>query len=295
MKLRETTIHGHPGWVIDHGIRDGKRKRQFFRDKDSADRAFRAAQRSSLDVGRRWTEFPATEKAKAVAILREIRACRSPGSVATTLNRIATLFSFAVRQGWVGANVCDRIDRPHLDVARPEVLSVEEATLVMEHTATHMPGFLPWLTLALFAGIRPEEADRLEWPSVDLERGIVTLDAEGSKVRSRRLVHLKANAVEWLRLGGDLPLSKPVRVRYQRLLRKLLGWPVWKKDVLRHSAASYWLASDPDAPRIALELGNSPSILMTHYRSLVTDERANAFWAILPSKEVKKKINLQKN
>jgi hypothetical protein len=49
---------------------------------------------------------------------------------------------------------------------------------------------------------------------------------------------------------------------------------MWKKDVLRHSAASYWLAVEPDVPRIAMELGNSPAVLFKHYREVVTDEEA---------------------
>jgi len=69
----------------------------------------------------------------------------------------------------------------------------------------------------------------------------------------------------------------------------VLGWPAWKKDVLRHSAASYWLASDPDAGKIAMELGNSPAVLLKHYRELVSDEQAKAFWELTPKKVSQKK------
>jgi hypothetical protein len=33
-----------------------------------------------------------------------------------------------------------------------------------------------------------------------------------------------------------------------------------------------------------MELGNSPGVLLKHYRELVSDEQAKAFWALLPKK-----------
>jgi integrase/recombinase XerD len=213
-----------------------------------------------------------------------INGLPSLSSRATAINRLSTLFSFAVRRGWRADNPCERVERPHVENGTPSILTVEEAKKILEFTRKKMPRFLPWLTLAMFAGIRPEESDKMTWESIDKERGIATVDSLTAKVRKRRIVHLKPTAVAWLKLGGDLPLPRVTRRRCIRKLRKLLGWEKWKKDVLRHTAASYWLASDPDANRIAMELGNSAPILMKHYRELVSDQDAKAFWAILPKK-----------
>jgi integrase len=174
-----------------------------------------------------------------------INAGSSVGSRATIMNRIGTLFSFAVRRGWCASNPT-------------------------------------WLALALFAGIRPEEADRLSWNAIDLERGIVTLDAPGSKVRRRRIIHLKRAALAWLKLGGDLPLPQVTRRRCLRQLREFLGWQEWKKDVLRHTAASMWLATDPDPARVSMKLGNSLSVLFRSYRELVKEPDARLFWSLTP-------------
>lgn len=208
----------------------------------------------------------------------------SLSSRSTAINRLSTLFSFAVRRGWRTDNPCERLERPHVENGAPSILTIEEATKALKFTRGKMPRFVPWLALALFAGIRPEEADKISWQAVDLDRGIVTVDALTAKVRNRRIVHLKPVAVAWLRLGGDLPLPRVTRRRCIRKLRDMLGWPVWKKDVLRHSAASYWLASDPDAGKIAMELGNSPAVLFRHYRELVSDEQTKIFWALTPKK-----------
>jgi len=41
---------------------------------------------------------------------------------------------------------------------------------------------------ALLAGLRPVEADRIQWSDIRLDTGTVTVDA-ASKVRQRRILH----------------------------------------------------------------------------------------------------------
>jgi integrase len=236
---------------------------------------------------RRWSKGQESKPVSAVK-LDEIDAflngLPSLSSRATAINRLSTLFSFAVRRGWRLDNPCARLERPHVEAGIPSILTTEEAKKAMQFARREMPRFLPWLTLALFAGIRPEEADKMTWDAVDLNRGIAKVDALAAKVRSRRNVHLKPVAIAWLRLKGDLPLPRMTRRRCLRKLRNALGWQAWKKDVLRHSAATYWLAAEPDAAKVAMELGNSPAVLFKHYRELVSDEDAKEFWALTPRK-----------
>lgn len=149
------------------------------------------------------------------------------------------------------------------------------------------PTGLGWFALALMAGIRPEECDRLTWSNVDLESGIVTVDAAASKVRRRRIVHLQPAAAAWMRLakklGAVLPLPHTTRRRQLRSVRKKLGWDSWPKDILRHTCASYLMATWQDAGRVAAELGNSAGILLRHYRELVTRKEADRFWNLRPA------------
>ena len=51
---------------------------------------------------------------------------------------------------------------------------------------------------------------------------------------------------------------------------------------MRHSFISYALAIDHDENRIALESGNTPEVIHTNYRALVTREEAKRFWNIRP-------------
>jgi len=212
-----------------------------------------------------------------------VNSAASPGSRSTTLNRVGTLFSFATRRGWCAFNPCARVEKSKVEVGVPEILTVDEAKKALRFTRQNMPGFLPWLAAGMFAGLRPGELDGLTWDAVNLDRGIITIDAPTTKVRQRRIVHLRPAAVAWLQLGGELPMVLATRRRCLRRLRTAMGWQEWPKDCLRHTAASYWLAAVPDAQAVALELGNSPGILHRHYRDLIREEGAvEQFWALTP-------------
>jgi hypothetical protein len=55
--------------------------------------------------------------------------------------------------------------------------------------------------------------------------------------------------------------------RYRRQLARHLRFEKWPKNLLRHTAASYWLADWQDAGKAARELGNNcialPEIILT--------------------------------
>lgn len=209
------------------------------------------------------------------------RAPLAQSTRAAELGRLSALFSFCARRKYRPDNPVEQVDKPVVEVKPPRILTVEESAQVVQLCPAPLLG---WLLLALYAGIRPEELDRLSWDAVDLEAGVVTVDAEASKVRARRLVHLRpglAGRLAAARAGGAvLPLVPVTRRRLMRKLRDAMGWPEWPQDVLRHTAASYWLAVEPDVPRLALELGNSPAMIFRHYRELVRREDAERFWTI---------------
>ena len=216
------------------------------------------------------------------------RGYKKPSAMSTAKVRISTLFSFAVKRRYVASNPCDAIEAVSEDEKAPVILSTHKAARCLVWTAKREPAYLAWLSLALLAGLRPEEADKIEWGDIDIERGTVRVDAEDTKVRCRRIVHPLPSAVAWLKsaqaLGARLPLPKSTRRRFQRRLRDRLWLAEWPHDVLRHTAASMWLAQIGDAGKVANELGNSERILKRHYRELVSREDAAKFWAMAPER-----------
>lgn len=213
-------------------------------------------------------------------IQQHVEAVPALHSRATRLNRLSTLFSWAVRAGHLDANPCARIERVTPEHRPPLILTPEQAHQALAWTEAHWPRYLAWLALTLLAGVRPEEAEKTEWAAIAPEH--VVIAAQTSKVRWRRVVPLMPLATHWLakaRLAkAELPLVPVSLKRFRRRLRDELKLAKWPADLLRHTAASYLLAHHQDAGKVAQWLGNSPGVLLRHYRELVTKEGAARFW-----------------
>jgi integrase len=112
-----------------------------------------------------------------------------------------------------------------------------------------------------------------------LETKTVSVDG---KTRQRRIVPLEPIAAELLsdhplKTGAVAPSKSTVR-RFLRQCRAVLGLEKWPTDFFRHTAASYLLAKYQDAQKVALWLGNSPKVLLTHYHNPVTSGQSAKFW-----------------
>ncbi len=141
----------------------------------------------------------------------------------------------------------------------------------------------PYLAIGAFAGLRTAELKRLDWSEIDLGRGYITVAADKAKTQRRRLVPISDNLKLWL-----APLreeSGPVCAHAdpQQAAERAGRGMVWAKNGLRHSFISYRLALLHDTARVALEAGNSPQVIFSHYRELVTPEAAQAWFEVRPT------------
>lgn len=256
--------------------------------------AKRVAGRSSEYLGNLESQLRQFARGREAAVMApdaaEVQAwCGAPGLSAwtrsTRLNRLSTLFAFAVRQGFLAANPCDRMERARIPWAAPKVLSLEQCRQALDYTREYQPRALGWLVLALLAGARPREAERIGWEDIDIERGLVRVEATAAKVRDRRVIHLTEAARAWLVVaqaaGAALPMPAETRRRFIRLLRVELSFAEWPKDILRKTAASNLLAAWGDVERVRAELGNSARVLLWHYRELVSAEEGQRWVAEL--------------
>ena len=205
----------------------------------------------------------------------------SPYTRQTWLNRISTLFSFAVRRGYVTSNPCDRVERVTVDKKAPQILTPAQAKEVYAACPTICR---PYLVLALYAGIRPEETMRLNWGSINLETKTVAVEG---KTRRRRLVPLEPIAVELLSRhplkSGPVSPSLSTLRRWKDTVRQIIGASKFPQDLLRHTAASYLLAKYEDAGKVSMWLGNSSKILLAHYHNPVSQADCAVFWKVQPS------------
>lgn len=208
----------------------------------------------------------------------------SPAVCKSNIGRLSALFSFGIRRGWMISNPCSRLERISVDHRPPVILSIDVVRKILTNTCRALR---PWIVLCLFVGLRPSEAARIHWPCVRLASRVVVVDGAASKTRRRRIIPLEDAAAEWLSLDlrNDGPVSPPhstLRRRRRDLCIKI-GIP-WHQDVLRHTYASMRIASGANVHQVADDMGNSPKMLLTHYRELVTKHEAEAFWALRPNK-----------
>lgn len=203
---------------------------------------------------------------------------------ATRRNRLSTLFAWAVRAGHLNENPCDSLEAFSYEPKPITTLTVEQTESALTWTRDHRPRFLGWLVLALLAGMRPEEADKVEWS--DIAEGNVRLDAAKAKLRERRIVHLTDSARAWMdeaeRLKSELPVTMSARRLYIESLRDHLGFKTWPVKILRKTCASNLLAAWQDAGKVADEMGHSVGVLLKNYRDLVPRERAEQWLALVP-------------
>jgi integrase len=213
---------------------------------------------------------------------------------ATVRGKLSTLFNFCVRRGYRLDNPCSRLEPIKVTKAPPQIFTVKQFATAAEWFKSDQPKGLSWFALATLCGLRPEEAEKTTEADIHFKEGFVKVEAQTTKVRQRRVVYPKPEAMaflEWsLKNGGVLPIGKAARMKIisgrkskYPGLRHALDFTAWPKDITRHTAASYWLASDGSAAHVADMLGNSERVLKRDYKALVTRAEAVEFWRAVTS------------
>jgi integrase len=212
---------------------------------------------------------------------------RSLDIVAVTRNSmlrcIKVLFSFAKAQNYLPDEkhtAVEQIQLVRVKSADTTIFSPGEMATLLHHAP---PNLVPILAIGAFAGIRMAELERLDWKAVDLDRKFIEVRAGQAKTASRRVIPISDNLAAWLapldRKGKIIP-TKELQIHLPALARALkMQWP---RNVLRDSFISYRIAVVQSADQVALEAGNSASIIFKHYRELTTPEVAQEWFSILP-------------
>jgi integrase len=208
----------------------------------------------------------------------------------TFRRRLAVLFSFAKRRGYVTENPVADVERAKERETEIEILSVSEVARLLECGSSDM---LPFWAIGAFAGLRRSEIERLTWSEIDFDADVIEVKASKSKTASRRLVTIQPNLREWLapyrtRIGRVCPVNLKRKINDDRERAGLRA--EWPQNALRHSFGSYHLARFNDAAKLALEMGNSPATIFRHYRQLVKPKHAEGYWKIAPAVAGKKVI-----
>ena len=197
---------------------------------------------------------------------------------------MVTLFNFAKQRGYLPKERSTEAD--FLTKAKPVsnavgILQPDQLGRLLHATD---PTLVPYIAIGAFAGLRQAELMRLDWSDVLVTQSLIEIKAHKAKTAQRRLVPIHANLAEWLRphirSRGALYTGSRTLGRVTGTAKRLgIEWP---NNALRHSYASYRLASCKNAAEVALEMGNSPRMIFEHYRELVTPTDARKWWSITP-------------
>jgi integrase len=57
----------------------------------------------------------------------------------------------------------------------------------------------------------------------------------------------------------------------------------WTVDILRHTYASYWLATHQNRAQLAELMGNSVEVIRKFYRQPILKSDTKKFWALRPN------------
>ena len=207
----------------------------------------------------------------------------APGTRNSMLRCIKVFFSYARGRNYLPEERSTAADNVRLVKSASDDVSVFTPDQMKTILHNAPPRLIPILAFGAFSGIRVAELGRLDWSAVDLDRRIIELRANQAKTASRRVVPITDNLAAWLeplKRKGKVVAAKQQHRDVAALAATLkIEWP---RNVLRHSFISYRIAVVQSADQVALEAGNSPSIIFKHYRELTTPEQADKWFAIMP-------------
>jgi integrase len=211
-----------------------------------------------------------------------------PQTFRNYLRNLGVVWNFAVKQGYVPKVITAKIETPAQDEAPTEILTPAQArSLLLQARKPENQAWLPYIAISLFAGLRTNEVQQLTWEQIDFELKHISVTPSQAKTRRRRFVQMSDNLVLWLeqsssRIGLVTPFAGNAFWDGREKLRESAGIVSWPKNVLRHSFGSYHLAKHYREGFTGTQMGNSPSVIVRHYREMVKPKDADLYWSLSP-------------
>jgi integrase len=238
----------------------------------------------------------------------------------TKLRYLRSFFAFCQKKKYAKENPANEVDFKKVVSSVPRLLSPVDLRVML---AASDEAIRPALVLQAFCGVRSAELARAEWKDI-LQSGHLQIGADKAKTSKRRLTPIPATALRYLlgvrkasgaifpapkvdawvreRKEAGEPASGP-EIEGRRTdalqvalsgVKKACPGVNWASNALRASALSYRLAETKDAAATALEMGNSPTVLLRDYRELTTEAEAKEWFEVNPGEPQGKVATLPK-
>ena len=209
----------------------------------------------------------------------------NPNSYKTYRNGINAFFNWAVRFKHCMDNPCNDLDAPPATQTMIAVLSLDEIKRLLKATILLDKGVMvSYITILLFAGLRPSELSDLKPALISLKSGKIRI--EGGKLRRnlKRVVDIPPVLKMWLNKYPFSGIPRGLRNKVRKL-KDLTEAKEWVADILRHTSISYQLARDESMGKVALQNGTSERQIEQNYLQVIDDEKAvKEFWNLTPDK-----------
>jgi integrase len=211
------------------------------------------------------------------------------------LRSVSSMFQFARRMKYVPAELALEISEIPTPKTQPAPIGIYTADEIGRLLAAADAEVKPALAIAAFAGLRLAEVARLDWREVRLAERLIVVEAGKAKTAARRLVPILDNLAGWL-----APFSKPfgpvnpcteelhnvgnaLGNRFERAAAR--AKVPWRRNGFRHSYISARVATLKDVPQVALECGNSPAVIFSNYRALLTEAEGKVWFEVRPAQQ----------
>jgi len=208
---------------------------------------------------------------------------------------ISSFLSYAREMGHLPANekhAGEMVKKVKVKPSSIGIYTPKDLVQILAHTPEPL---LPSIAIAAFAGLRSAEIFRLDWAEIKMDQGHIEVTTDKAKTASRRLVPILPSIKLWLnqvkkksgRVSPDFQHLNNLTRKNAQICIKAGVKP--QRNGFRHSFASYRMATEESADKVALEMGNSPKKLFSNYRELVTKTQANDWFNVTPAKVKKAK------
>ncbi|WP_298628409.1 site-specific integrase [uncultured Legionella sp.] len=206
---------------------------------------------------------------------------RSPSTVVRYMAALSHALTIAVKEwGWLDDSPIRKVTKPKEPRGRVRFLSDEERSRFLDECKNSEHPYL-YITavLALSTGARRMEIFGLDWKSVDLNRGVITLDV--TKNGERRVLPLVSHALELMKQhakvrhvssalvfpGKNIDKPADLRAPFENALKRA-GITDFRWHDLRHSCASYLAMNGASLAEIAEILGHKTLQMVKRYAHL---------------------------
>lgn len=241
----------------------------------------------------------------------EIRNAIAPArtkvpTAAGHIRNAKAFWNYSAGKGWCVAEIFKGVGMPRGNDDHDEIvfLTTEETECLLRVAEEHFPKAVSTYAIQFFGGVRVGESGRLEEEHADSEG--IQIPKGVAKKRSRRHITSSATLATWLKY---YPFKHcPNWCEVNAACRRLAGWDVqstilnmrikvgkmepiplpkrgkWPQNAIRHSHATYSVASGMSIDRLLFEFGHSGDVdlLKKHYAGRTSKKNALVYLAIAP-------------